>query len=51
MQVNTGNDATSTLLKNCASDSSKFFLLTSSVQIVTTFGQIGTALSNLRLAN
>ncbi len=27
-----------------------FFLLTSSEQIVTTFGQIGTALSNLRLA-
>lgn len=50
VQVNTGNDPTSTLLQNCASDASKFFLLTSSVQIVTTFGQIGTALSNLRLA-
>ncbi len=50
VQVNTGGDPTSTLLKNCASDESKFFLLTSSVQIVTTFGQIGTALSNLRLA-
>jgi len=50
VQVNTDGEATSTLLKNCASDSSKFFLLTSSVQIVTTFGQIGTALSNLRLA-
>jgi Flp pilus assembly protein TadG len=51
VQVNTDNEATSTLLQNCASDSSKFFLLTSSVQIVTTFGQIGTALTNLRLAN
>lgn len=51
VQVNTGNDATSTLLQNCASDSSKFFLLTSSTEIVTTFNQIGTALSNLRLAN
>ena len=50
VQVNTGGDPTSTLLQNCASDSSKFFLLTSSMEIVTTFGQIGTALSNLRLA-
>jgi Flp pilus assembly protein TadG len=50
VQVNTDGDPTSTLLKNCASDSSKFFLLTSSTQIVTTFNQIGTALSNLRLA-
>ena len=50
VQVNTGNDPTSTLLQNCASDSSKFFLLTSSTEIITTFGQIGTALTNLRLA-
>jgi Flp pilus assembly protein TadG len=50
VQVNTGGDPTSTLLQSCASDSSKFFLLTSSTQIVTTFNQIGTALSNLRLA-
>jgi hypothetical protein len=32
------------------SDESKFFLLTTAAEIVTTFGQIGTALSNLRLA-
>ena len=51
VQVNTGNDPTSTLLKNCASDPTKFFLLTSATQIVTTFNQIGTALSNLRVAN
>ena len=50
VQVNTGGDPTSTLLQNCASDSSKFFLLTSSTEIVTTFQQIGTALTNLRLA-
>jgi von Willebrand factor type A domain len=50
VQVNTGGDPTSTLLQNCASDSSKFFLLTSSSQIITTFTQIGTALSNLRVA-
>ena len=50
IQVNTGGDPTSTLLQNCASDPGKFFLLTSAVQIVTTFGQIGTALQNLRLS-
>jgi Flp pilus assembly protein TadG len=50
VQVNTGSDPTSTMLKNCASDASKFFLLTSSQQIVATFNQIGTALSNLRLS-
>ena len=50
VQVNTDGDPTSTLLQGCASDASKFFLLTSSTQIVATFGQIGTALSDLRLA-
>ena len=50
VQVNTGGDATSTLLQNCASDSSKFFLLTTASAIVTAFNQIGTALSNLRIA-
>src|SRR5262249_55965174 len=50
VQVNTDGDPTSTLLQNCASDSSKFFLLTSSTQIVATFNQIGTALSSLRVA-
>jgi hypothetical protein len=50
VQVNTGGDPTSALLKNCATDSSKFFLLTSANQMVATFQQIGTALSNLRIA-
>jgi len=50
IQVNTGGDPTSTLLQNCATDSSKFSLLTSASQVVTTFNQIGTALSNLRIA-
>jgi len=50
IQVNTGGDPTSTLLQNCASDSSKFFLLTSANQIVSTFQQIGTNLSNLRIS-
>jgi predicted lipoprotein with Yx(FWY)xxD motif len=54
VQVNTDGEATSTLLQNCASNTTgttdHFFLLTSSDQIVTTFNQIGTSLSNLRLA-
>src|SRR5712692_2644842 len=50
VQVNTDGDPTSTLLQNCASDSSKFFLLTSATQIVGTFQQIGTNLSMLRIA-
>jgi hypothetical protein len=50
VQVNTDGDPTSTLLQNCASSSDKFFLLTSSNQIVTTFNQIGTSLSKLRIA-
>jgi hypothetical protein len=49
VQVNTGGDPTSTLLQNCASDKGKFFLLTSANEIIATFNQIGTALSNLRL--
>ncbi len=56
IQVNTGGDATSTLLKNCAGspkkypDKDKFFLLTSANQIITTFEKIGTDLSQLRIA-
>jgi Flp pilus assembly protein TadG len=47
IQVDTGGDPTSTLLQNCATDSTKFFLLTSANQIVTTFNTIGTNLTNL----
>jgi hypothetical protein len=54
VQVNTGNDPTSTLLQDCASNTTgtldHFFLLTSPEEIVATFNQIGTAMSNLRLA-
>ncbi|MGJ5179527.1 pilus assembly protein TadG-related protein [Bradyrhizobium oligotrophicum] len=52
IQVNTSTpaDATSTVLKNCASSPDKFYMLTSSSQIVTTFNSIGTALSKLRVA-
>jgi Flp pilus assembly protein TadG len=56
VQVNTDGEATSSVLQYCAgnkagvADSSKFFLLTSSTQIVSTFQQIGTQLSKLRIA-
>jgi Flp pilus assembly protein TadG len=52
IQVNTSSpaDPTSTVLQNCASSPDKFFMLTSSSQIVTTFNSIGTALSKLRVA-
>jgi len=59
VQVNTSGDPTSTLLQNCAGtgttpkkypDPDKFFLLTSSTQIVTTFNQIATTLANLYVA-
>ncbi len=50
IQVNTDNEPTSTLLQNCASNSSKFFLLTSADQIMNVFTQIGTELSQLRIA-
>jgi hypothetical protein len=55
VQVNTDNSPTSTLLQNCAGspnhypDSSKFFLLTSADEIITTFQQIGTTLLKRRL--
>ena len=50
VQVNTTGDPTSTVLQNCATDPSKFFLLTSSTEIVTTFNTIATQLANLYLA-
>ena len=50
VQVSTDGTPLSPLLQQCASDSSKFFFLTSSSQIVTTFSQIGTNLSQLYIA-
>jgi hypothetical protein len=50
VQVNTSGDPTSNLLKQCATDANKFFLLTSSSQIITTFESIGTSISQLHLA-
>ncbi|HEY1545332.1 MAG TPA: pilus assembly protein [Xanthobacteraceae bacterium] len=57
VQVNTDNEATSSVLQYCAgskagaADPTKFFLLTAPKQIVTTFNQIGTQLSKLRISN
>lgn len=50
IQVNTDSDPTSTLLQNCASDSSKFFLLTSASQIISTFDDISFKMTKLHLA-
>lgn len=50
VQVSTDGTPVSPLLQQCASDSTKFFYLTSSSQIVTTFNTIGTNLSNLYVA-
>lgn len=50
IQVNTGGDPTSTLLRNCASSTDKFFLSTSASGITSAFNQIGTALTQLRVA-
>jgi Flp pilus assembly protein TadG len=51
VQVNTGGDPTSTLLRDCATDLGKFFLLTSADEIVATFNAIGVELTQLFVAN
>lgn len=50
IQVNTGGDPTSTLLQNCASDSSKFFLLTSADLITSTLDNISFKITQSHLA-
>jgi len=52
VQVNTHTpaDPTSAVLQYCASSPDKFFMLTSSSQILTAFNSIGTSLSQLRVA-
>jgi len=51
VQVNTGTDPLSTVMKGCASDPGKFFMLTSASQIIATFNEIGTKISKLRIAS
>ncbi|MFL9826915.1 vWA domain-containing protein [Rhodoplanes sp. SY1] len=43
-------DGNATLLKNCATDSSRYFYLTAADQLVTTFDEIGTQLTKLHLS-
>ena len=50
VQVNTGADPTSQMLKDCATDPSQTFLLTTADAIVTAFASIGTSLSQLRIS-
>ena len=40
----------STLLQNCASDSSKFWMITNANDLNTVFNKIGTNLTQLRVA-
>ena len=51
VQVNTGGDATSTVLKNCATDAGKFFELKSADAMVSTFNAIAVELSKLYVSN
>jgi Flp pilus assembly protein TadG len=44
-----GTQGNSTVLQNCATDATKYFDLTSSDQIVTTFNAIGEEITNLRV--
>jgi Flp pilus assembly protein TadG len=50
IQVNTSGDPLQNVMRNCASSPDKFVMLTSASQLVTTFQQIGTSLSKLRVA-
>ena len=46
-----GTQGNSTVLQNCATDSSKYYDLTTSGSIVTTFNQIAQQITNLRVAS
>lgn len=50
IQVNTNNDATSSVMSYCATSTSTYFSTTSASGINTAFSSIGTALSKLRIA-
>ncbi len=45
-----GTQGNSTVLQNCATDSSKYFDLTAASQIISAFNQIGEQITNLRVA-
>lgn len=50
VQIDTDGAGQSAVLPGCASDSSKFFMLTSSSQIASAFNQIGTSISKLHVS-
>jgi hypothetical protein len=50
IQVNTGGDPTSTLLKNCASKSTYFYEIKDASQLAGVFKDIGTGMTRLRIA-
>ncbi len=45
-----GTSGNSTVMQNCATDSSKYYDLTTSGAIITTFDQIAQEITNLRVA-
>jgi hypothetical protein len=49
-QVNTGGDPTSILLRSCASKSANFYEIKQADQIAALFTDIGTRMTQLRLA-
>lgn len=50
VQVNTGGDKTSQVLKDCASSADKFYLITDPDKTVSVFNSIGQSLSKLRVS-
>ena len=50
VQVNTGGDAESVVLKECASGSDKFYHITDPSQTVSAFNSIGQSLAKLRVS-
>jgi Flp pilus assembly protein TadG len=50
VQVNTGGDKTSQVLKDCASSADKFYLITDPNKTVSVFNSIGQSLSKLRVS-
>jgi hypothetical protein len=50
VHVNTNGDPMSTLLQNCATDSAKFWMITSAGDLGTVFNTIGTDITKLRVA-
>jgi Flp pilus assembly protein TadG len=50
VQVNTGGDPTQDVMKNCATSTDKFTEIKKANQMVSAFNSIGTALTNLRIA-